>query len=95
MDTSYIIFHLNGMTGTTINRFQIICMGKTFIGGIGVTGDTGVAVVNRVSKDGGVHKHGNVSPLKQPGQSAVLMAHHTILVSLRRNQVCKGSNKNE
>jgi hypothetical protein len=83
------------MAGSAVDRFQIFGVRKTFIGCIGMAGETGVAVVDRMCKDGGIHKHGYGSSMEHPGQSPVLMAHHTVLVSLCRNLCRKRTNHNK
>ena len=52
------------MAASAVHGFQVLGMGKTFIGGIGVTGEAGVAVVDRMCKDGGIHKHGHVPAIE-------------------------------
>jgi hypothetical protein len=86
VDSSLVFFQFKGMAASAVNGFQLLGMWKTFISGIGVTGDAGVAVVDRVCKDGGIHKHGHRPAMERPGHGAVLMAHHTILVGLPGHQ---------
>lgn len=92
MNPSYVVGHLLGMAIPTINRFQVIGMGKAFVGCIGVTGETAVAVVNGASKNGGIHIHGYSPAIEHSCHLFVLMTHHAILISLRM-QLGDGSNE--
>jgi hypothetical protein len=67
MYSSHIIGHFHDMATPTVDRFQFFGMGKPFIGSIGMTGETAVAVVDRLCKDGGIHKHGYGSSIKHSG----------------------------
>jgi hypothetical protein len=63
VNPSYIIFHLKGMAVTAIDRLQVIGMRKSLIRCVGMAGDTAVAVVDRMGKYGGIHKHGDGSAI--------------------------------
>jgi hypothetical protein len=57
-------------------------MREALIRRIGMAGHTAVAVVDRVGKNGSVHKHGDSSSMKGPGQFPILMTHHAVLILL-------------
>jgi hypothetical protein len=67
MGPSYVIGHFHSMAGSTIDRLQIIGMGKALICRINVAGNTGVAMVDTASKNGGIYKHRYSSSLKHSG----------------------------
>ena len=84
MYPALVISHGLFVTVSTINRGQFFRMGESFIGRIGVTGDTGIAVMHGMLENHGIHKHGDIPPIQQPPQVRILMAHHAVFIGLRQ-----------